>query len=129
MTNEYLTAPIDSESERRLNEERLRLGLVDTSDREAFTEWIQVEARGFHSATPTPESLTAQLNGLADRRTTGVWDDSAAEPQAPVATVSSWPVDLTVPGERAVPASAAPSPYSPFQRRPSTRATASPPPR
>jgi predicted acetyltransferase len=104
MTNEYLTAPIDSESERRLNEERLRLGLVDTSDREAFTEWIQVEARGFHSATPTAESLAAQLNGLADRRTTGVWDDSAAEPQAPVATVSSWPVDLTVPGERAVPA-------------------------
>jgi predicted acetyltransferase len=102
MSTEYLTAPIDAESERRLAEERLRLDLVDTADRESFAEWLQVEARGFHSSRTTPETLTAQLDDLADRRTTGVWDDTAAEPTAPVATVSSWPVDLTVPGERDV---------------------------
>jgi len=43
------------------------------------------EARGF-------------MDGVADRRTTGVYDDSAAGPGTPVATVNSWPTPLTVPG-------------------------------
>lgn len=102
MNHEYLTAPIDPESERRLADERLQLALVDTSDRDAFTDWLQAEARGFHSARPSADSLKAQLDGLTDRRTTGVWDDTAAEPKAPVATVSSWQTDLTVPGEQSV---------------------------
>src|SRR5690606_5497601 len=45
--------------------------------------------------------LAASLDGLAYRRTTGVWDDGD-DPVAPVGTVSSWPAALTVPGGRTV---------------------------
>ncbi|MET0989809.1 MAG: GNAT family N-acetyltransferase, partial [Glaciihabitans sp.] len=68
------------------------------------TDWIEAESRGFHGGRTTPESLAAQLDGLTDRRTTGVWDSTIAQPGQPVATVSSWQTELTVPGERSVPA-------------------------
>ena len=50
----------------------------------------------------TPDVLEAQRDGNASHRTTGVWDDSAVDPVTPVATVSSWPTELTVPGHRSV---------------------------
>ncbi|MCY7325500.1 MAG: GNAT family N-acetyltransferase [Microbacteriaceae bacterium] len=95
---EHLTLPIDDESAERMRAGGLRLGLVDTSDVGAFGQWLEADSRGFHQPRPSAESLTAQVRGLADRRTTGVYDDSAADSASPVATVSSWPARLTLPG-------------------------------
>ncbi len=73
------------------------MGLVDTASRE-FESWLQAEARGFHADRFSAEAIAEQLDGYADRRTTGVWDETAVDPSEPVSTVSSWPTELTVPG-------------------------------
>jgi predicted acetyltransferase len=104
MTAEYQTLPIDTESHARLAAQNLEFGLVDTTDTATFGAWLQAESRGFHEALVVPELLEQQLRGVADRRTTGVWDPTAADPSSPVSTVSSWPTELTVPGSRSVPA-------------------------
>ncbi|WP_165069454.1 GNAT family N-acetyltransferase [Marisediminicola senii] len=102
MSSPHQTRPIDPESARRLAARGLRMDLVDTSDAEAFARWHVVDARGFHESRPRPESIAALVEGVAYRRTTGVWDDTAVDAASPVSTVSSWPVQLTVPGERSV---------------------------
>jgi len=76
--------------------------LVDTSDRVAFATWIQAEARGFHDARMSQATIDEHLVRINNRRSTGIFDPSAAEPAVPVATVSSWPTALTVPGRRSV---------------------------
>jgi predicted acetyltransferase len=101
---EYATAPIDALSAERLAAQGLEFALVDTSDREALTAWLQVENRGFHGARLSQAKLDAQLPHVAHRRTTGVWDPDSADAASPVATVSTWVMDLTVPGETSVPA-------------------------
>jgi predicted acetyltransferase len=93
-----LTQPIDDESARAVSEAGLRLALVDTSDAAAFDEWIRADFRGFHSEQPKPEVLDEARGYLADRRTTGVYDDSIPSPSTPVGTVNSWVAPLTVPG-------------------------------
>jgi len=103
MSTEFLSTPIDNESAERLAQKNLRLDLVDTADTAAFTAWIESESRGFHAARPNKKSLEIQLR-LTDRRTTGVWDATAADPESPIATVSSWPTALTLPGSASVPA-------------------------
>ena len=91
-------APADPVSVTALAEKGLRLGLVDTSDRDAFARWLQCESRGFHDKTVDPARMTQMVEGLSYRRTVGVWDASAADPLSPVATASSWPAALTMPG-------------------------------
>ncbi len=95
-------APLDPVSEATLASRGLRLGLVDTADRAAFTTWLRADHRGFHMAEQSDEVIEANLAGLAYRRTTGVWDGSASDAASPVATVNSWVADLTVPGGRHV---------------------------
>jgi len=101
-TDDHRTAPIDPTSAKRLASKGLELATVDTSDTAAFARWFQAEARGFHDTTLPDKSVEEKLPGLAHRRSTGVWDSTAADAASPVATVSSWPVDLTVPGEKSV---------------------------
>ena len=98
----FTDAPIDSESAHRLHRHGLRLGLVDTGDAAAFTAWLHAEGRGFYQGAATQQEIDEQLTGAAFRRTTAVWDDTAATPEVPVATVSTWPSPLSVPGERTV---------------------------
>ena len=90
--------PVDAPSAARLAEHGLRLELVDTADRDDFTRWLRADHRGFHVAEAGAEVIDASLTGLAYRRTTGVWDDSARDAATPIATVNSWAADLTVPG-------------------------------
>ncbi len=105
VTNEdFTTFPIDAVSQERLAAQGLRLGLVDTSDAAAFDAWLRADLRGFHQGDPSEKVLKEQREGLAYRRTTGVWDETVDEPVVPVATVNSWPANLTVPGGRTVPA-------------------------
>lgn len=94
--------PVDPASAAALATHNLRLGLVDTADAAAFTAWLRADHRGFHLAEAGDEVITASLAGLAYRRTTGVWDESARDAASPVATVNSWPADMTVPGGRSV---------------------------
>ena len=118
MNIEYQRVPIDAESAERLAANGLRFGLVDTNDPEAFGAWLHADARGFHGAGPSEDSVETQVRGLAYRRTTGVWDDSSAEAESPVSTVSSWPTQLTVPGQTSVTAWAISSvTVSPTHRR------------
>ena len=118
MNIEYQGVPIDAESAERLAANGLRFGLVDTNDAEAFGAWLHADARGFHGAGPSEDSVETQVRGLAYRRTTGVWDDSSAEAASPVSTVSSWPTQLTVPGQTSVTAWAISSvTVSPTHRR------------
>lgn len=95
-------APIDPISEEVLASRGLRFGLVDGADRAAFTAWLKADHRGFHMAEQGDEVIEASLTGLAYRRTTGVWDETASDAASPVATVASWVADLTVPGGRHV---------------------------
>ena len=96
------TPPIDPTSAAALAEHGLDFRLVDTSNTAEFFPWIEVDFRGFLGPRPTRENVERFAQGTADRRTTGVYDPTAAEPEAPVATVNSWATALTVPGRREV---------------------------
>lgn len=102
MSYDYLNAPIDDRSGENLATQGLRLGVVDTTDSTAFSAWLQAEARGFHGPTEPAEVIDRQVDGLAYRRTTGVWDASLPDAGVPVATVSSWVAPVTVPGHTSV---------------------------
>ncbi|MCU1410248.1 MAG: family N-acetyltransferase [Rhodoglobus sp.] len=95
---DYTSLPIDAVSAAALASHDLRLGLVDTADAAAFTAWLRADHRGFHLAEAGDEIIAASLTGLAYRRTTGVWDESARDAASPVATVNSWTAGMTVPG-------------------------------
>lgn len=99
---DFNTAPIDPESAQQLRERGLTLDLVDTTNAEAFTAWMHAETRGFHGPRTSERVIGELLRGIAGRRTSGVWDETGAEPATPVATVSTWPTALTVPGARTV---------------------------
>jgi predicted acetyltransferase len=100
--NDSTVLPIDAESADRLSDQGLRLELVDTSDAAAFSAWLQAENRGFHLPRAAARAIDEQLQ-TGYRRTTGVWDATAADAAGPVATIACWPTPLTVPGERTVP--------------------------
>ena len=115
---EYAKAPIDARSAERLAAQGLDFSLVDTTDVTALTTWLQVENRGFHGGRLPQSKLDAQLPHVAHRRTTGVWDRDSADADSPVATVSTWVMDLTVPGHASIPAWAVSSvSVSPTHRR------------
>ncbi len=103
-SNQHLNLPIDETSRERLAAEGLRFGVVQPSDAAAHASWYRAETRGFHSAQPSAELIEQQRTLHSDSRLTAVWDDSIPEPESPVATTVCWPADLTVPGERTVPA-------------------------
>lgn len=92
---EFTSHPIDRVSRERLAAEGLRMELVDTADRAVFDPWLQAEARGFHQGTLTERELGWMVEGLASRRTTGVWD---GDDPVPVGTMNSWSGRMTVPG-------------------------------
>lgn len=102
MTDDYRTRSIDTRAYDDLAASGLRLALVDTGDASAFATWYQAEARGFHESASTPDEVSQATAAVAYRRTTGVWDDAIGEPEVPVATISSWPAQFTVPGHRSV---------------------------
>jgi predicted acetyltransferase len=94
---DYRTIPIDETSRARLEQRGLRLALLDPADEPAYDRWLEVVNRGFHGGAQTEEEL-GWMRGMAYRRTTGVWDDTAPDPDIPVASANSWPAQLTVPG-------------------------------
>lgn len=113
----HLDQPIDADSAHVLAGQGLRLHLVDTADPAAFDAWLRADMRGFHSEV-ADDQLPRLREAYAYRRTTGVYDDGIDDPTAPVATVNSWPGELSVPGDRLAPAWAISSvTVSPTHRR------------
>lgn len=102
----FKSAPEDATSLANLAGQGLRYALVDTSDPATFGAWLHADDRGFLQASRTAEQLKPTIAGIADRRTIGVYDDAltapfGTEPDAaawPIATVNSWPAQLTVAG-------------------------------
>jgi predicted acetyltransferase len=110
--------PADSEALASLAARGLDYRLVDGRDTAAASAWVEADARGFHHSRPKQVELDYDLAVLADRRVHGVYDPSIADPAVPVATVSSWPTGLSVPGGRSVDAWAVSSvTVSPTHRR------------
>ena len=98
MPDDVLSIPVDATSAAALAARGLRMAVVDPADAAATAAWTEAHVRGFHDAAPTPE-LAAELAGdFPLQRTIGVYDDTIAEPAVPVATATSWPAALTVPG-------------------------------
>ncbi|WP_375400506.1 GNAT family N-acetyltransferase [uncultured Amnibacterium sp.] len=95
-----LQLPIDARSRSALAASGLRLALVDPSDDAQVRAWFEAESRGFLSPAPTDETFAESRVAFTERRSTGVWDDSLAEPATPVGTITCWPADLSLPGER-----------------------------
>lgn len=104
----FKTAPADTTSVANLATQGLRYALVDTADEVAFRAWLHADDRGFLQANRSDEQLKPAVAGLGYRRTIGVYDAAvaaAAQPGAesevagwPIATVNSWPAQLTLPG-------------------------------
>lgn len=104
MSAPHLELAIDETSRERLAAEGLRFGRVDPADADAYAAWFRAETRGFHDAEPMAAVIEEQRTLLSDSRIVGVWDESIPDPDLPVATTICWPADLTVPGDRTVPA-------------------------
>ncbi|MFT4124210.1 MAG: GNAT family N-acetyltransferase [Microbacteriaceae bacterium] len=101
MPAQHLTHPLDEASRARLEGRGLSMTLVDPAETDAWTGWLQAEARGFLGAAPSAEHEREARGYQADRRTTGVYGPAiagAAGSTRPVATCQSWPTPLTVPG-------------------------------
>src|SRR5215207_8032453 len=94
--------PVDPAASAALAEQGLEYRLVDVGDRAALEAWIQADHRGFHHARPRAVGIEYDLGVMSERRVHGVYDTTGAEPSIPVATASSWPSGLSVPGGRSV---------------------------
>lgn len=96
---DFTTHPADQTAHAALATAGLRYELVDTADAAAFGAWIHADDRGFLQASRSDEKIAPARAGLAYRRTIGVYDDTLLEQREwPVATVNSWPAELTLPG-------------------------------
>lgn len=104
MTEKHLTIPVDDASKERLATDGLRFDLLDNSDRAAFGPWSRVITRSFLEPALLDDHIDKLHGYYREMRLTGVWDETAAVPEMPVATFRTWPADLTVPGRRSVPA-------------------------
>jgi predicted acetyltransferase len=102
----FLSAPLDPASADRLAGAGLRYRSVPVDDPASFDPWVQVVARGFQDGERSAEQLAAIRERSAYRRVTGVYDGSAPDPDAPVATIASWIGELAVPGGVGIPSCA-----------------------
>lgn len=93
-----LPLPADPTSAEELARQGLRFAALEHGDEPAFRSWLEANTRGFHESRPSEERISELLGDDAPRRVLGVWDDTLAEPDVPVATVADWPMRLTVPG-------------------------------
>lgn len=101
MSENYMTFAVDPRSTKQLEEKGLRMALLSADDH-VYAPWMEAVNRGFHEPRPTAEFIQARGTKAPHRRMTGVWDATLVEAETPVATASSWPTELTVPGERSV---------------------------
>ena len=99
MAKDHKSLPIDAASAKTLAAGNLRMELVDTNDSVKYETWVQVANRGFHGHQLTEENAAGMMAGMADRRSTGIYDGDE-----PVATTNAFPSPVTVPGGGQLPA-------------------------
>ncbi|BDZ53963.1 hypothetical protein GCM10025870_10360 [Agromyces marinus] len=102
MSFEPRSLPVDAAARAALAAQGLEYRLIDPGDTAAVDAWVDADQRGFHHARPRPEAREFERRVLGERRAHGVYDSTIPEPAVPVATVSSWPAGLSVPGGRSV---------------------------
>lgn len=100
----FRTAPLDERAASEIAARGLELRLAEHE--EAELAWRAAVGRGFQGPELKERSHDAGRPGAAYRRRLGVYDAAGALPDLPVATFATWLSELTVPGGRAVPASA-----------------------
>lgn len=98
MPVDALTIPADRSAVEDLATRGLHMAVVDPADDDQVRAWVRADARGFHDGEPTDEFLAALRDDFPLQRTVGVYDASLPEPEIPVATVTSWPAALSLPG-------------------------------
>lgn len=117
LSRDLHAADVSDASAKRLAAGGLELRPVPGAG-DGFPAWLQVVARGFLDGSRTPAQIEAVRERSAYRRATGVYDPSAPDPDAPVATLASWRGELSVPGDAGLAACAISSvTVSPTHRR------------
>jgi predicted acetyltransferase len=96
--DDALSLPVDATSAAALAARGLRMAVVDPADVAATRAWAEADARGFHDPALSEEFFAELSQDFAVQHSVGVYDDGGAEPEVPVATVTSFPAVLTVPG-------------------------------
>ena len=109
---------IDADAREALAATGLDVSILDPTDLRAARQWLQADARGFHDPARSADLLEVLAHEIAADLITAVHDPSSADPDSPVATARSWPMGLTVPGGKTLPAWAVTSiTVSPTHRR------------
>ncbi|MDH6235748.1 GNAT family N-acetyltransferase [Cryobacterium sp. CG_9.6] len=101
---EHISLPVDVQSRDALAAHGLDLRILDPADKAAARHWLQADARGFHDPARSDDLLGVLESEMATDRVTAVYDRTGADPDSPVATARSWPMNLTVPGGGELPA-------------------------
>ncbi len=94
----FLHADIEASLVAALDEQRLSVRRIDSSDRTATDPWLDAVARGFLDEERSDTHREAFFERNAYRRKLGVYDPQAPQPEIPVATFASWGAELTLPG-------------------------------
>ncbi|MRX42222.1 GNAT family N-acetyltransferase [Agromyces kandeliae] len=102
MSFEPRSIPVDPDAQAALSSKGLDYRLIDPSDLASLDGWIDADHRGFHHARPREVTRDYERRVMGERRLHGVFDSGVPDPIVPVATVSSWPTGLSVPGGRSV---------------------------
>ena len=98
MHDDALSIPVDAAAAAALAAQGLRMAVVDPADPAATRAWAEADARGFHDPARTDEDFADLSEDFPLQRSVGIYDDGGAEPAMPIATVTSWPAAMTVPG-------------------------------
>ena len=99
-------APVDQRSRAALAVRDLQYRTVSHAGSADYAAWLQAAARGFQNDERTDEQIATNRSLTAYRRLTGVYDGAGPMPEMPVATLSSWIGELSVPGGRGIPSCA-----------------------
>ncbi|GAB2623258.1 GNAT family N-acetyltransferase [Pseudactinotalea suaedae] len=96
------TVPLDPRSTEALASRGLEYRTVATAGEE-FDLYNATVGRGFLGERPTPEQVQGWRESFHGNRMVGVYDPRGAVPGAPVATVNSWVMDVTVDADSFLP--------------------------
>jgi predicted acetyltransferase len=95
MISDARSLPVDETSASDLAARGLAYRQVE-GDGADFDHFLQAVSRGFLDEAPTDAQIADSRDALSERRLVGVFDPAGAHPERPVATVDSWPTELTV---------------------------------
>lgn len=92
----------DASLDRMMTDDLAARGLavrrVDDALRSETDPWLEAVTRGFLGGERNETQRDAFHTTAAYRRKIGVFDESAPQPEVPVATFASWAAELTLPG-------------------------------